>query len=177
MNNKSHELLEDLIYIGEIIKPHGVKGYLKFFLYNEKSDILLDNQVIYLESKVNKLKLEIEDINFVSSIPLIKFIDIDNREEAGKYRKFKIALPKNNFKQDDESLYLFNFIGCDFYFDEEHIGIVKDVVAFSSNDLLLVQSKDGKEHYVPINKELIKFFDIEDQKLVMSKIEGLLDIC
>ena len=77
MNNKSHELLEDLIYIGEIIKPHGVKGYLKFFLYNENSNILLDNQVIYLEDKVNKLKLEIEDINFVSSIPLIKFIDIE----------------------------------------------------------------------------------------------------
>ena len=177
MNNKSSELLEDLIYIGEIIKPHGVRGYLKFFLYNEKSDILLDNQVIYLENEVNKLKLEIEDINFVSSIQLIKFIDIDNREEASKYRKFKIALPKNNFKQDDDSLYLFDFIACDFYFDEEHIGLVKDVVTFSGNDLLLVQSKDGKEHYVPINKKLIKFFDIEDRKLVMNNIEGLLDIC
>jgi len=177
LNNKNNELLEDLIYIGEIIKPHGVRGYLKFFLYNEKSDILLDSQVVYLKSKANKLKLEIEDINFVSSIPLIKFIDIDNREEAGKYRKFRIALPKNNFKQDNKNLFLFNFIGCDFYFDEEHIGLVKDVIAFPSNDLLLVQSKDGKEHYIPINKKLIKFFDIEDQKLVMNNIEGLLDIC
>ena len=177
MNNKSNELLEELIYIGEIIKPHGVRGYLKFFLYNESSDILLDNQVVYLENKIDKLKLEIEDINFVSSIPLIKFIDIDNREEAGKYRKFKIALPKNKFKQDDNNLYLFNFIGCDFYFDEDHIGLVKDIVTFSNNDLLLVQSHDGKEHYIPINKKLIKFFDIEDRKLVMKNIEGLLDIC
>ena len=177
MNNKNNDFLEQLVYIGEIIKPHGIRGYLKFFLYNESSDALLDSEFIYLENKKNKLKLEIEDINFVSSIPLIKFIDIDNREEAGKYRKFKIALPKNNFKQDDENLYLFNFIGCDFYFDEEYVGLVKDVVTFSSNDLLLVQSKEGKEHYVPINKKLIKFFDIEDQKLVISKIEGLLDIC
>ena len=173
-NNK--ESLESLIYVGEVIKPHGVKGYLKFFLYNENSNILLDNQVIYLEDKVNKLKLEIEDINFVSSIPLIKFIDIDSREEASRYRKFKIALPKNDFKQNNEELYLFDFIDCNLYFDENYIGVVKNVVTFSGNDLLLVKSNDGKEHYVPINKELIKFFDIEDRKLVMKTIEGILDI-
>ena len=69
------------------------------------------------------------------------------------------------------------FIGCDFYFDDTYIGIVEDIVTFSGNDLLLVKTNEGKEHYIPINKKLIKFFDIEDQKLVMNTIEGLLDIC
>ena len=41
----------------------------------------------------------------------------------------------------------------------EGVGLVKDIVTFSSNDLLLVQSHDGKEHYVPINKKLINIIN------------------
>ena len=177
MNNKDKDSSRSLIYIGEIIKPHGIKGYLKFFLYNESSDALFENKVVYLENKGHRLELEIENVNFISSIPLIKFIDIGSREEASKYRKFKIALSEDDFKKNDNELYLFDFINCDFYFDEDYIGLVKNVVTFSGNDLLLVESSDGKEHYIPVNKKLIKFFDIEDRKLVMNKIEGLLDIC
>ena len=177
MSNKNKESLNSLIKIGEIIKPHGVKGYLKFFLYNKDSDILFNRQFVYLESETDRFKLEVEDINFISSTPLIKFIDIDNREKASRYRQFKVSLPKDSFKQDNKELYLFDFVGCRLYFEDDYIGLVKNVVTFSGNDLLLVDSDDSREHYIPVNKELIKFFDIEDRKLVMNGIEGLLDIC
>jgi len=81
------------------------------------------------------------------------------------------------FKKDNNTLYLFDFIGCDVYFDKKLIGLVKDVVTFSGNDLLLVETDEKREHYIPINKKLIEFFDIEGRKLIMSNIEGLLDIC
>ena len=175
MNNK--ESSERLIFIGEIIKPHGLRGHLKFFLYNENSDVLLDIDSIYLETGSSKIKLDIEDINLTSSIPLIKFFGINSREKAEKYKKYKICLSKSVFQKDIKDLYLFDFIGCDIYFNDDYIGVVKDVLTFSGNDLLLVKSVENKEHYVPINKKLIKFFDIEDRKLVMNNIEGLLDIC
>ena len=58
---------------------------------------------------------------------------------------------------------MFNFIGCDFYFDDTYIGIVEDIVTFSGNDLLLVKTNEGKEHYIPINKKLIKgkFYNVK----------------
>ena len=167
----------ELIFIAEIIKPHGLKGHLKFFFYNEGSDSLFDKEFLYLSNDLEVLKLRVENINLVSSIPLIKFFDIKSRQEAEKYRKYKIALPKAVFKNDDDTLFLFDFIGCDVYFDKKLIGLVKDVVTFSGNDLLLVKTDKGKEHYIPINKKLIEFFDIEGRKLIMSNIEGLLDIC
>ena len=159
------------------MKPHGLKGHLKFFFYNEDSDSLFDNDFLYLIDNLKVVKLRVENINLISSIPLIKFFDINSREEAEKYRKFKIALPKNSFKKDNDTLYLFDFIGCYVYFDKDLIGLVKNVVSFSGNDLLLVETDKKKQHYVPINKKLIEFFDIEGRKLVMNHIEGLLDIC
>ena len=176
-NKKDNESSKDLIFVAEIIKPHGLKGHLKFFFYNEDSNSLADNEFIYLSDDLDLLKLRVENINFISSIPLIKFFDINTRQKAEKYRKYKIALPKTAFKKDDNTLYLFDFIGCDLYFDKKLIGLVKDVATFSGNDLLLVETDEKREHYIPINKKLIEFFDIEGRKLIMSNIEGLLDIC
>ena len=177
MRNKKDKNFLDLISVAEIMKPHGLKGHLKFFFYNEDSDSLFDNDFLYLTDNLRVVKLRVENINLVSSTPLIKFFDINSREEAEKYRKFKIALPKNLFKKDSDTLYLFDFIGCNVYFGKDLIGLVKNVVSFSGNDLLLVETDKKKQHYVPINKKLIEFFDIEGRKLVMNQIEGLLDIC
>ena len=51
-------------------------------------------------------------------------------------------------------------------------------MSYSDNDLLKVlNSTTNKEHLIPINKELVKLFDIEGRKLVIKTIEGILDIC
>ena len=176
-SKKNKEPLKELIFIGEIVKPHGLKGHLKFFLYNKDSDSLIDIDFVYLSNGMDIFKLEVDDINFISSSPLIKFFDIESRNEADKYRKYKIGLPRSVFNNKDGGMYLFDFIGCSVYFDEDFIGIVKDVVTFSGNDLLLVENNNQKQHYIPINKKLIKLFDIEGRKLIMNNIEGLLDIC
>tara|TARA_B100000401_G_scaffold272426_1_gene185742 strand:- start:412 stop:945 length:534 start_codon:yes stop_codon:yes gene_type:complete len=177
LRNKKDKKFLDLISVAEIMKPHGLKGHLKFFFYNDDSDSLFDSSFVYLSNNLKVEKLRVENINIISSTPLIKFFDINSREEAEKYRKFKIALPKNSFKKDNGTLYLFDFIGCDVYFGKDLIGLVKNVASFSGNDLLLIESDKKKQHYVPINKKLIEFFDIEGRKLVMNRIEGLLDIC
>ena len=176
-NKKSNEFLEKLVSIGEVIKPHGVKGYLKFYLYNENSEILSDLKYIWIINQEDKIKIGIEDINLIASVPLIKFIDINSRREAEKFRKNKIYLPESVFKENNKDLYLFDFIDCEVYFDDNYIGKIKDVFTFSGNDLLLVKGIENKEHYIPINKKLIKFFDIEDRKLIMNTIDGLLEVC
>jgi len=85
------------IPIGKVVKPHGIKGELKFFLYNEDSDILSGKKIAYLQNSSDKLELEIENVNLISSTPIIKFFDINTRQKAEKYRKYKIALPKTAF--------------------------------------------------------------------------------
>ena len=140
MRNKKDKKFLDLISVAEIMKPHGLKGHLKFFFYNDDSDSLFDSSFVYLSNNLKVEKLRVENINIISSTPLIKFFDINSREEAEKYRKFKIALPKNSFKKDNGTLYLFDFIGCDVYFGKDLIGLVKNVASFSGNDLLLIES-------------------------------------
>ena len=45
--------LSKLVSIGELIKPHGIKGQLKVLFFNENSNTLKDNQIIFLSDNEN----------------------------------------------------------------------------------------------------------------------------
>ena len=167
-------ILDKYISIGKITKPHGLKGFSKFLLFNEESNALKDLEYLKVGKSSEVVELKIEKID-LSSL-LIKFFDINNRNDIEKYRDFEFLILRSAVNRNEDDLYFVDLIGCDLFFDAEQIGLVSDVVSYSGNDLLKVVDAEQKEHLIPIRKELIKFFDIEDRKLVMKTIEGILDI-
>ena len=175
MNRKAFS--QDFVSIGKIVKPHGVKGFLKFLLYNEETRMLLDRDFLIIKKDLKSIKLKIENLNLNSSFLLVKFFDIDDRSSAENYRNYEICIPRSELIQSEDELFFIDLIGCDLYFDDTKVGSVLDVVSYSGNDLLKIIGFDKKEHLIPIKKELIKLFDIEGRKLVMKTIEGILDIC
>ena len=42
----------DLIPIGKIVKPHGIKGQIKLKLYNEKSSLLVKDTIVWLKKEI-----------------------------------------------------------------------------------------------------------------------------
>ncbi|MAV63888.1 MAG: 16S rRNA processing protein RimM [Candidatus Marinimicrobia bacterium] len=169
-------MLQDYISIGRITKPHGLKGGLKFFVYNESSIALLNRKKLIVSNKLKKIELRIEELNLKSSSYLIKFFNINDRNDAENYRDFEIYIPRSDLA-DDGDIFLVDFIECELFFEDKKIGTIVDVVSYSSNNLLKVVSLKNKNHLIPIKKELIKFFDKKNRKLVMQTIEGVLDIC
>ena len=53
----------DLIPLGKIIKPYGIKGQIKFKPFNQNSSILIRNSIVWLkkEDKKNKKTHEEQD--------------------------------------------------------------------------------------------------------------------
>ena len=168
---------KNYISIGKIIKPHGVKGFLKFLLYNGDSSILLNRESLIIGKSLESVELEVEIMNLNSNILLLKFFDVDDRNDAEKYRDYARYIHRSELVRDEDDLFLVDLIGCDLFFDKNKVGPISDIVSYSGNDLLKVVGSDNKEHLIPINKELIELFDIEGRKLVIKTIEGILDIC
>ena len=164
------------VCVAKITKPHGIKGFLKVLVYNENSNILLDKRKLVVRKKLKSVELNVEKINLESNFLLIKFFDINDRDNADVYRNYEICIPRSDFIDDNELL-LSDFVDSDLYFDDTKIGSIVDVVSFSTNSLLKVVDLSSREYLIPIQRELIKFFDKKDCKLVMKEIEGILDIC
>ena len=169
---------KNYISVGKITKPHGVKGFLKFLLYNGDSKVLLNKDFLFVGKDLKSIKLNVEKLNLNSTILLVKFFDINDRDSAENYRDYEIYIHRSELIENENDLFLVDLIGCDLYFDDNKVGPVLDIVSYSGNDLLKVlNSTTNKEHLIPINKELVKLFDIEGRKLVIKTIEGILDIC
>jgi len=167
-------LLDKHVSIGKITKPHGLKGFCRILLYNDSSVALSD--LCYLkirkDSKIVELKIEKFDLSSL----LIKFFDINDRNNVEKYRDFEILILRSDIKGNKDDLYLADLIDSELYFDEVKVGLISETISYAGNDLLKVVGFNRKEHLIPIRKELVKFFDIEGRKLVMNPIEGILDI-
>ena len=64
MNKNSSDLIE----LGELIKPHGLNGEIKLFLYNKKSDILKKGVKVCLERESVLSYLKIEYFSFNNEV-------------------------------------------------------------------------------------------------------------
>ena len=168
--------IKNFVFIGEIIKPHGLLGYLKFYFYNENSSILKENSTVHLVKESKKIEFKIERLNVKSTLPLIKLFDVNDRNHASDLRGFKIGITKSTFKSNDNEIYLFSLIDCEIFFDTKFIGKVINVNSYSGNDLLEVKTESEKISLIPINKKLIKFYDMDNRKLYLKEIEGILSL-
>ena len=55
------------------------------------------------------------------------------------------------------------------------LGRIKDVIATGSNDIFVVKS-GSSEFLIPAVNEVVESIDLENRKMIISDMEGLLDL-
>ena len=171
---------EDLIPVGKIIKPYGIKGEVKFKPYNENSDLLIQDSIVWLKQENNQSLdfkfFKINSINYNSLFPIIQFNKIDNRDKASEFSNYIVYISRAIFPNNEEQVYFVDFIGCKIYNNNKSfIGIVKDIVHFKGDNHNMIVQTESKEFMVPVRNDLIKLFDIDEKYIVIEIINGLID--
>jgi len=173
-----YEIPSDLVNIGKIVKPHGLKGELKILLFNFESEILVKGRAIWIQSVNSETPVQycIESVKLNSVNSRMRLEGVNFRDEAEKLRDLEFSIPRSEFPVlNNEEFYLIDLIG--FSIQDEHknnIGIVSDIINFPSNDSLLVEI-DGKEIFIPIVDDFCTLFDFENEMVYVENIEGFLN--
>ena len=161
---------DDLVPLGKIIKPHGVKGELKVFLYNDRSSTLKEGLYIWFKLDEKFVKYSVVNLRGVTKKnQILKIKEVDTFDKAMIISKKEFFVSRNDFEElDENSFYLNDLIGCD-VFDEKNqsLGKILDVLNFPANDVLLISYED-KEIMVPFVEDFILLFDL-DNRLVKLK--------
>ena len=83
MNSYSKHSLDNFIPIGKIIKPKGLKGEVKVFLYNIDSNSVKEDISFFINTKKECFdSYKLERFCKTSKYHLLKFHDIDDRDKA-----------------------------------------------------------------------------------------------
>lgn len=169
MNNK------DYISIGKITNFFGIKGEAKVG-YSNINHIKSAKKVFLLDDE-SKRTLTIEKVRFHKNFAIIKFLEIDDINELLKYKGQRIFISTKEAKEqlDKNEFLIRDLIGCIVYNESnEKIGEVTDISNNSSTDLLNIKNTIGKIDIVPFVDEFFPVVDIENKKIIIKPIEGLL---
>ena len=156
--------------VGKIVGTHGIKGELKV-----KSDTSFDRF-----KKGNKLYIEKEEEITINShrqhkgMELITINNLTNINDVLCYVGKDLYVPHNREELEDGEFYYEDLIGLDCYDSKDNlIGTVVDLQEVPQGLILEIKSS-VKTILVPFVDEFIADIDLDNNKLSINEIEGLL---
>lgn len=166
----------DYTIVGQIINTHGIRGEVKVYPLTDdikRFDILED---VYLGDK--KIHIQVEGVKYHKNLVILKFKQYNDINEVIDLKDCYIYvdesglidLPKDHF-------FIYDILNSEvFDIDNNFIGILVNVIQGSGNDVYIVKDADkGKEYLIPAVKEFVKSVDVEEKKIYLDPIEGMLE--
>lgn len=163
--------------IGQIVNTFGIKGMVKVKPFTADVKKRFDNlKKIYIQNNKERNEYEIEEIKYHKEMVLIKFKNINTPEEANLLRNCYLVVNRDEEEPLEEgTYYIVDLIGIEVYTDEnKRLGILDDIFNSGSSDIYVVKDELGKQILLPAIKEVIKNIDIENGKITVHIVKGLI---
>lgn len=168
------------IRVGKIINTHGLKGDVKVLPLTDSIDRFENLHSVYIEN--DEIPIEIERVWYRKGFVMLKFKRHDDINDALKYKdKYIVINEKDAIELPENSYFIYQIIGISvFCTDGRELGKIIDVLQPGGNDVYVVQGKDinnniDKEYLIPAINEVIKLVDVENKKMIIEPIEGLIE--
>lgn len=176
--------MEQYLRIGVITRPHGVHGEVKVYPTTDYPERFEEVEDVILRSSRGDIRTKIEDVRYFKNLAIVKFDCLQTPEQARLYAGCDIMISREQAQPLEEGeYYIADLIGCEVIADENSkdlsgrsLGIVRDVLQTGANDVYVVEQPGGKEILFPVIKDCIRDVDIENGRITVYVMPGLLDM-
>ena len=161
----------EFLIVGYILAPWGIRGEVKVEVVTDFPERFAPQKIVYL----NTSPLEIESCHPHKQHLVVKLATIDSVEDAERLRGQDLTIPRSELSRLPEGqYYTFQIIGLDVLTTEgQYLGQVTDIMTTASNDVYIVEGEGG-EILIPAIEDVVKSIDLEEGKIIIEAIEGLL---
>ena len=162
--------------IGQIVNTFGIKGMVKVKPFTDDIRRFDELKIVYVEKNNNQIEYEIEEVKYHKDMVLIKFKGIDKVEQAEMLRNSYLTVSRESVEKLEEGrYYIVDLLGLEVYTDEQILlGTLEDIFNTGSNDIYVVKDKQGKQILLPAIQDVIKQIDIENKKIIVHLLPGLI---
>ena len=168
--------MQEYFEIGQIVNTHGVKGQVKVNPFTDDLERFEELKSIYIVKNKKLLEYEIEEVKYQKNMLLIKFKNIDDLNMAEKYKGCYLKIHRKDARKlPKDTYFIADLIGLDVYSDEnKYLGKVEDIFSTGANDVYVVKNDEGKQILLPSIPEVLKTIDLENEKIIVHILEGLI---
>ena len=178
-DRRKPELAADLVLIGEISKPHGIRGEVKVYPFSEKPENFKHyNNVFLQEPAESGTKIyKVVKSRVQGKLVILQLESVVSREAAEALQGSKIWLERSDFPKLDTDEYYWHQLEGLLVITEsgQKLGKVSKLFSTSAHDVMVV-SGAGNEYMIPVEGTIIKNIDEQEGKIIISPPPGLLEI-
>ena len=164
----------ETIKIGKIVNAVGLKGEVKVYNYSDRRERYEELDRII----VNNKEYEIERVRYQQEMVILKLKGVDDRDGSEALKTNDVFITEADLKElPEDTFYIRDLIGMEVENIEtgEKIGIMKDVLQNTAQDIYVVNTAGGREVLIPAVSEFIKEINPDERKIRVHLIEGMLD--
>jgi 16S rRNA processing protein RimM len=164
--------------IGKIAKPQGIKGEVKVEIITSFPEHFFDLDELIIDTDGSLQAYSIESVRLSDKFAFIKFKDIHDRNTAETLRNKKLLIPENELMQlEQDEFYIHHLIGMDVYNEDSVLlGKIEDVVQNLSGDTYVMRNQNNVEILIPAVKDFIREINLDENRITIHVIDGLLDV-
>lgn len=167
----------NFVSIGKIINFHGVKGEAKLGYSKNRESFLSSLSCVFIKTNYEYKQIDIASVRFTNKCAIIKFKGIDSLNDILPYKGAVLFVKEQTAREflDQDEFLIDELVGLNVYDGEKRVGSVVGVSNNGASDLLSVKTSNKRISLVPFVKEIVLSVDIEQRRIQINNIEGLLE--
>ena len=167
---------QEYFEIGQIVNTFGIKGFVKVNPFTDDMQRFEELHEVFVVKNKEMLKMQIEEIEYQKNVVLIKFKGIEDINMAEKYKGCYIKVKREDARKlPKDTYFIADLIGLTVYDENGNIlGKVEDIYNNKVHDIYVVKDDLGKQILLPSTKEVIKQINVDENRIVVHLIDGLI---
>ncbi|WAA13623.1 ribosome maturation factor RimM [Fervidibacillus halotolerans] len=170
--------MEKYYKVGKIVNTHGIRGEVRVISvtdfpeqrYKKGSKLYL-----FLTPEKPPIELEVNSWRKHKNFDLLTFTGYHSINDVEPLKGGILKVSEKELSPlSDGEYYFHEIIGCKVMTtDNQHMGVITNILTPGANDVWVVKGEDGKEYYIPYIGEVVKEINVEDQVVRIEPMEGL----
>lgn len=168
---------DNLIFIGKVLRPHGLEGLLRVQSFSGSADALLNAKEIFFKSSNGVFSpFTVESVKPHKNIFLVKLTGVDDMDRGETLRNAEVYIKKEELVREEDEYFWFELLGLRVSLENgEFLGVISRIMPTGSGEIYVVKGHE-REFLIPAARAVVKEIDLENGTMIVSPVEGLLEL-
>lgn len=167
---------QEYFEVGQIVNTFGIKGQVKVKPFTDDLERFEELKSVLVEKGKELIEMQIEEVKYQQTVVLLKLKGIENMDMAEKLKGCYLKIRREDARKlPNDTYFIADLIGLNVYTEDGMLlGKVDDIYNNKSNDIYVIKDELGKQILLPAIKDVIKHIDIENEKITVHLLNGLI---
>lgn len=167
---------QEYFEVGQIVNTFGIKGQVKVKPFTDDLERFEELKNVLVEKGKELIEMQIEEVKYQQTVVLLKLKGIEDMNMAEKLKGCYLKIKREDARKlPNDTYFIADLIGLNVYTEDGILlGKVDDIYNNKSNDIYVIKDELGKQILLPAIKNVIKHIDIENEKITVHLLNGLI---